>query len=190
MKLVAVCVPQCVMPRSKGLSSRPRKKARLEPTETKGSESADVDCNEDGQLDVFAHEEEPLGEGPRLGSPGAVKREAASQVHSEAIERAAVMRTVEKTFLEQAAHAKRVCDARERRLDDVQKPNRQRSLQTTWNRVCRRLENIVEQQEAQLNAAWTSTKAERAMAEVHAAHVCVLELEIARLKRELRRTKK
>ena len=59
-----------------------------------------------------------------------------------------------------------------------------------WNRVCRRLETIVERQEAQLKAAWTSTKAERAMGEVHAAHVCVLELEIARLKRELRRTKK
>ena len=52
------------------------------------------------------------------------------------------------------------------------------------------LETIVERQEAQLKAAWTSTKAERAMGEVHAAHVCVLELEIARLKRELRRTKK
>ena len=162
----------------------------MQPTENERSESVETVCNEDGQLDVVAHEEEPQGEGPRLSSPGAVKREAASQVHSEAIERAAVMRAVEKTFLEQAAHAKRVFDARERRLDDVQKPNRQRSLQTTWNRVCRRLENIVEQQEAQLNAAWTSTKAERAMGEVHAAHVCVLELEIARLKRELRRTKK
>ena len=51
MKPVAACVPQCNMPRARGLSSRPKKKARLEPTETEGPESAEIICNEDGQLD-------------------------------------------------------------------------------------------------------------------------------------------
>ena len=190
MKPVAACVPQCNMPRARGLSSRPKKKARLEPTETEGPESAEIICNEDGQLDAVEPEEEPEGEGPHLGSPGAVRRAAAAEMHNEAIEHAAVMRAVEKTYRDKEVVAKRVCDARDRRIDDAKKTNRKRSLLTMWNRVCKRLENIIEQQEAQLKAAWTSTKAAKAMVGAHESHVCVLQLEIARLRRELRRTKK
>ena len=40
--------------------------------------------------------------------------------------------------------------------------------------MCRRFENIIEQQEAQLKAAWTFIKAAKAMGDVHASHVCVL----------------
>ncbi len=177
------------MPRPKGLSSRPRKKARLEPAETERPESADIFQDLDGQLDVVAPEKEPEDEVPPPGSPGAVKRVAAADMYNEAIERAAVINALQKEYLDKEAQAKRVFDARERRLDDVHKPNRKRSLLTMWNRVCRRLENIIEQQEAQLKAAWTSTKAAEAMEDVHASHVCVLQLEIARLRRELHRTK-
>ena len=106
------------------------------------------------------------------------------------MEVSAIMRAVEKTYRDKEVVAKRVCDARDRRIDDPKKPNRKRSLQTMWNRVCKRLENIIEQQEAQLKAAWTSTKAAKAMVGAHESHVCVLQLEIARLRRELRRTKK
>ena len=187
---VCVHVPQCNMPRPKGLSSRPRKKARLEPAETERPESTDIFQDLDGQLDVVAPEKEPEDEVPPPGSPGAVKRVAAADMYNEAIEHAAVMRAVEKTYRDKEAVAKRVCDARDRRIDDAKKTNRKRSLLTMWNRVCKRLENIIEQQEAQLKAAWVSTKAAKAMVGAHESHVCVLQLEIARLRRELRRTKK
>ena len=175
------------MPRARGLSSRPKKKARLEPAETERPESTDIFQDLDGQLDVVAPEKEPEDEVPPPGSPGAVKRVAAADMYNEAINHAAVMRAVEKTYRDKEAVAKRVCD---RRIDDAKKTNRKRILLTMWNRVCKRLENIIEQQEAQLKAAWTSTKAAKAMVGAHESHVCVLQLEIARLRRELRRTKK
>ena len=87
------------MPRARGLSSRPKKKARLEPTETEGPESAEIICNEDGQLDAVEPEEEPEGEGPHLGSPGAVRRAAAAEMHNEAIEHAAVWRFQSRHYL-------------------------------------------------------------------------------------------
>ena len=162
------------MPRPKGLSSRPKKKAKLEPTETERSEPVEIICNEDGQLDDIAPENVDKDHATVRESPGALKRAAAAQVHSEAAEHTAMMRGVEKRFMEEEARVKRVVDERERRLDDVHKPKRKRSLETMWNRVCRRFENIIEQQEAQLKAAWTSIKAAKAMGDVHASHVCVL----------------
>ena len=100
--------------------------------------------------------------------------------------KAKVMRGVEKKFKAAEALAKRIFDAKERRMDDAKKPNRKVELTTMWNKVCRRLENIIDLQEAQLFAAWTSIKAQDATALVHASHVRVLQLEIARLRRALR----
>ena len=50
----------------------------------------------------------------------------------------------------------------------------------------RRLQNIIDRQETQLKAAWTSTKAAQAMTRVFATKVHVLELENKRLRRALR----
>ena len=104
------------MPRPKGLSSRPKKKAKLEPTETERSEPVEIICNEDGQLDDIAPENVDKDHATVRESPGALKRAAAAQVHSEAAEHTAMMRGVEKRFMEEEARVKRVVDERERRL--------------------------------------------------------------------------
>ena len=140
------------------------------PVQADGSESTEMACNEDGEIDDVAAEDFDEDQGTVLESPGAVKRATAAQVHREAVEHTAVMRAVEKQFFEEEARVKCVFDERERRLDDVHKPKRKRGLQTMWNRVCRRLENITERQETLLKVAWTSTKAAKAMEDVHASH--------------------
>ena len=188
LKPDGVCVPQLDMPRVKGLSSRPKKKTAEKPADADASEPAEVPNKENGLSNSVATESMARNAGPVPESPGAIKREAAAEAYSEACEAAAIAQGVAQHFSDKAAVAKRVFDARERRLNDVHKPKRKRSLQTTWNRVCRRLENIVDRQEAMLIAAKASGKAMEAVARVGAARECMLELEIAQLRRQLKRT--
>jgi hypothetical protein len=188
LKPDGVCVPQFDMPRVKGLSSRPKKKKVENPTDADSSEPAEVPNKENGLSNLVATENMVRKAGPVPDSPGAIKREAAAEAYSEACEAAAVAQGVAQHFSDKAAVAKRIFDARERRLNDVHKPKRKRSLQTTWNRVCRRLENIVDRQEAMIKAAKASEKAMKAIARVGTARECMLELEIAQLRRQLKRT--
>ena len=74
-------------------------------------------------------------------------------------------------------------------MDDLKKPNRKKGASTLWNKAYRRLNNVVEQLEVMYKAQSISLKAKDALVDVHASEVCVLRLEVARLKRELRRTK-
>ena len=124
------------MPRAKGLPSRPHKKKVQMPVQADGSESTEMACNEDGEIDDVAAEDFDEDQGTVLESPGAVKRATAAQVHREAVEHTAVMRAVEKQFFEEEARVKRVFDEHERRLDDVHKPKRKRGLQTRCGTEC------------------------------------------------------
>ena len=100
------------------------------------------------------------------------------------------MQKVEASFKKEAAAAKRSFDAKNTRMDDVHKPNREISEWTRINKVCRRYESVIELNEAQLKSAWTTEKTLRAEIGMHVSHMHVMKLEMARLRRELRRTKK
>jgi len=98
VKPVAACILQCDMPCARVLSSRPRKKARQEPTETETPPRQ------------FATERGRPARPSKLPRPNTILRarghsstrsngklptvEAAALLHSEAIEKAAVMRAV------------------------------------------------------------------------------------------------
>ena len=96
-----------------------------------------------------------------------------------------MFRRIEKGVKAKEALAKRIYDAKNRRMDDVKKPNRKESATTGINKAFRRLQSIIDMQEAQLRAVCSSADAANAMVRVHVAHVHVLQLEVARLRRTI-----
>ena len=165
------------------------KKAKIQLADECGQElnsDGSIDGHEEDE-DAAAAEEEEEPTPPE--SPGALRRAAAEQVYEDACKQAKVLRIIELKSLAEEKRALRLCEARDKRMDDVKKPNRKRDVGQLWNRAYNRLNNVVEQLEAKNKALFMTGKAKDAQIDMHASHVRVLQLEIARLTRELRRTK-
>lgn len=181
------------MGRIKGLTSRPKKKKVLVQPQPAAEEpllTGKVDAAQEDRVSPTTIMEEEIMAPELPPSPGAEERAAAKALHEEAVMKAGVLRVVELKAKAEETRKLRLCEAREKRMDDVKKPNRKKSPNTLWNLAYRRLNNVVEQLEAKYIAQSITLKATDALINVHASEVCVLRLEIARLKRELRRTKK
>ena len=84
----------------------------------------------------------------------------------------------------------RLVDAKERRLEASYARKRKQPLKNPWGRVRRSYENVIDDLEASLKCQGAATCEAEAEARATICHVNVLQLEIARLKRELRRCKK
>ena len=146
-----------------------------------------IDVHEEDE-DTAAADEEEEPTPPK--SPGALRRAAAEQVYEDACKEAKVLNIIELKARAEEKRALRLCEARDKRMDDVKKPNRKRDVGQLWNRAYNRLNNVVQQLEAKNKALFMTGKAKDAQIDMHASHVCVLQLEIARLTRELAQTKK
>ena len=88
---------------------------------------------------------------------------------------------------------KRLIDAKAKRLEasyarDAQK--RKKALKNPWNRVRRSYDNVIDNLEATVSRQVCATREAEAEARAAACHVNVLQLEIARLKRQLRKCTK
>ena len=82
---------------------------------------------------------------------------------------------------------RRLVDAKEKRLEASYARKRKKLLKNPWNRVRRSYENVIDDLEASLKCQAAAT----GEAECDAiCHVNVLQLEIARLKRQLRKCTK
>ena len=132
------------MPRAKGFSGRPKKKVVKETAEPAAEEPLTTG-NFDGAREhgassmVIMQEEVVVREPPP--SPHAEERAAAQALHEEAIRKAAMINIIEQKFKEKEKVALRLCDAKERRMEDAKKPNRKKSENTMWNKAFRRLDN-------------------------------------------------
>ena len=128
------------------------KKAKVQHAEECGQglisdDSIDVH-EEDKDASAADEEEEPTPS----ASPGALRRAAAQQVYEDACMQAKVSQIIELRALAEEKRALRLCEARDKRLDDERKPNRKRDVGQLWNRAYRRLNNVVEQLEAKHKA--------------------------------------
>ena len=79
--------------------------------------------------------------------------------------------------------AERLCDAKYKRAESKQK----RKPKNPYGRCTRMYEALIEEQQAKLESRWYAEKAARGEVEVFACRVAMLQLENARLKRQLRR---
>ena len=175
------------MPRPRGLSSRPKKKVVVQVAEESGQTTSSPSTTTTGEKDEVTNETLAENAAHSPMSPRTLKRAVAVQLHDEAIRKAAIMRSIKKEELAKEALAKRIFEAKERRMDDAKKPKRKVGVESKINKVYRRYENIIALAEAQIQAAFVYRKVAEAEAEEHERHVGVLVLEIERLKRELRR---
>ena len=116
-------------------------------------------------------------------SPGELKREYAQLLYDEACLDLDSAAEVAKRAREAERLAERLFEAKEKRLDAKPK----RALKNPWGKVRRGYEALLERLEAKWMAELRACAAAEAEASAHALLVEVKELEIARLKRQLRR---
>ena len=84
----------------------------------------------------------------------------------------------------------RLVDAKEKRLEASYARKRKKPLKNPWNRVRRSYENVIDDLEASLKCQAAATDEAECEARAAICHVNVLQLEIARLKRQLRKCSK
>ena len=84
----------------------------------------------------------------------------------------------------------RLVDAKERRLKASYARKRHKPLKNSWNRVNRSYENVIDHLEASFTCQAAATGEAECEARAAICHVNVLQLEVARLKRELRHARK
>ena len=185
-----LCVPQVEMPRARGFTSRPKKKKPewlAEPASEEPETTEKIDgARDEGtsptnimQLEVMPPQ-----------SPGAVKRREAAETFDYAM-----MAWEEASEVADEARAKkrmvrRLVDAKEKRLEASYARKRKKLLKNPWNRVRRSYENVIDDLEASLKCQAAATDEAECEARAAICHVNVLQLEIARLKRQLRKCSK
>jgi len=178
------------MPRVKGYTNRPKKKkvkwldepASDEPQASKDNEDAGGEGSSPTgimQVQVSAPE-----------SPGAKKRKEAEEIFDDAMMRWEVAQELAEEARAKERMVKRLVDAKERRLEASYARERKRGakpLKNPWNRVRRSYENVINDYEASFTRQAADKREAECEARAAICHVNVLQLEIARLKRELRR---
>ena len=144
LKPVHVYVPQCNMPRAKGLSSRPKKK-KVEWLAEPASEEPDITekiggARDEGssptnitQLEVVPPE-----------SPGAAQRKEAAETFQYAMIAWEAASEVADEARAKKHMVQRLVNAKEKRLDASYARTRKKPLNNPWNRVCRGYENVID----------------------------------------------
>ena len=107
----------------------------------------------------------------------------AKRLFDEAIVKARALENLAKKYKAEERKAERLCDAKFKRAESKQK----RKPKNPYGRSTRMYEALIEEQQAKLESRWYAEKAARGEVEVFACRVAVLQLENARLKRQLRR---
>ena len=157
------------------------------------------DANDEGQpsiVDVLGIDADP-GEGvaarpspvvePRPPpSPGSLALIELKRRYDEAVMKARAAENVAKRFKAEERNAERLCDAKFKRAESKQT----RKPKNPYGRCVRMYEALNLQLQANVKAAILDALAARADAHAFTCRVAVLQLENARLKRELRRCKK
>ena len=104
--------------------------------------------------------------------------------HDEALLKSRWLDELAKKFKDKERLAERLCNAKFKRAEAKQK----RKPKNPYGRCTRMYEALIEEQQAKLESRWYAEKAARGEAEANiACRVAVLQLENARLKRQLRR---
>jgi hypothetical protein len=120
-------------------------------------------------------------------SPGAVRRREAAQTFDYAMLAWEAASEVADEARAKKLMVRRLVDAKEKRLEASYARTRKQPLKNPWNRVRRSYENVIDDLEASLKCQAAATGEAECEARAAICHVNVLQLEIARLKRELRR---
>ena len=178
------------MPRPRGLSSRPKKK-KVEWLADPPSEEPEEADKTDGARDEGSSPTNIMQlEVVPSESPGAVKRKEAAETFDYAMIAWEAASEVADEARAKKRMVQRLVDAKERRLEASYARKRKQPLKNPWGRVRRSYENVIDDLEASLKCQGAATCEAEAEARAAICHVNVLQLEIARLKRELRRCKK
>ena len=185
-----LCVPQVKMPRVTGLSSRPKKKKPewfAEPAveEPETTEKINGARDEGSSPTMVMQLEVKLPE-----SPGAAKRKEAAETFDYAMMAWEVASEVADEARAKKRMVQRLVDAKEKRLEASYARKRKKPLKNPWNRVRRSYENVIDDLEASLKCQAAATGEAECEARAAICHVNVLQLEIARLKRQLRKCSK
>ena len=159
------------------------KKKKVALAETIAQESVVAEDGEIDQGEAAAVDTSQVEEGGVPSSPGELKREYAQLLYDEACLDLDSAAEVAKRAREAERLAERLFEAKEKRLDAKPK----RALKNPWGKVRRGYEALLERLEAKWMAELRACAAAAAEASAHALLVEVKNLEIARLKRQLRR---
>ena len=116
-------------------------------------------------------------------SPGGRVLEEAKYNYEEALMKSRWLDELAKKAKAKERLAERLSDAKFKRSESKQK----RKPKDPYVRCTRMYEALIEEQQAKLESRWYAEKAARGEVEVFACRVAVLQLENARLKRQLRR---
>ena len=125
----------------------------------------------------------PVVEPPPPPSPGGLVLKEAKRLFDEAIVKARALENLAKKYKAEERKAERLCDAKFKRAESKQK----RKPKNPYGRCVRMYEALNVQLQANLKAVVFDTQAARADARAFTCRVAVLQLENARLKRQLRR---
>ena len=125
----------------------------------------------------------PVVEPPPPPSPGGLVLQEAKRNYDEALLKSRWLDELAKKFKDKERLAERLCNAKFKRAEAKQK----RKPKNPYGRCTRMYEALIEEQQAKLESRWYAEKAARGEAEAFACLVAVLQLENARLKRQLRR---
>ena len=181
-----LCVPQVKMPRPRGLSSRPKKK-KVEWLADPPSEEPEEADKTDGARDEGSSPTNIMQlEVVPPESPGAVKRKEAAETFDYAMIAWEAASEVADEARAKKRMVQRFVEAKEKRLEASYARKRKKPLKNPWNRVRRSYENVIDDLEASLKCQAAATGEAECEARAAICHVNVLQLEIARLKRQLR----
>ena len=146
-------------------------------------ESVVMEAAEIDHGDQAAEGTSPVEEAPTRTAPRGLKEEEAQLLYDEACLDADAAAEVAKHAREAQRLAERLFQAKWKRLDAKPK----RAPKKAWGKARRSYEAIIERLEAMWMAELRACAAAEAEARAHALHLRVKDLEIARLKRQLRR---
>ena len=161
---------------------RPKKKKALPAVESR-MESGVEENVELAPSEGSAPSPSPVAEPPPPPSPGGRVLEEAKRNYDEALLKSRWLDELAKKFKDKERLAERLCNAKFKRAEAKQK----RKPKNPYGRCTRMYEALIEEQQAKLESRWYAEKAARGEAEAFACRVAVLQLENARLKRQLRR---
>ena len=161
---------------------RPKKKKALPAMESKMESGVEENVELDPS-EGSAARPSPVAEPPPPLSPGGRVLEEAKYNYEEALIKSRWLDEFAKKFKDKERLAERLSDAKFKRAESKQK----RKPKDPYSRCTRLYEALIEEQQAKIKSSWYAEEAARGEARVFLCRVAVLQLENARLKRQLRR---
>ena len=158
------------------------KKAKIQEIEETYKNPATADADEMAQGEGAPRSPSRVAEATSAALSPLTKQEEALDLYLEACERADKFEEDAKRARQAYRLAERLCDAKEKRLNAKPK----RTLKNPWAKVRRGYEMIIELIEASRDRERAESRAAQAKADARGCLIVVQDLEIARLKRELR----